>query len=263
MNYRFGIAHFGKEELGGFVFDLAGCATTAPDMASLRELLPVAIAEHVSWLVRHGEDVDGHDIEIDGVEEVDAVQTGAADGEFVFEHDTLPIEADAVETAVRHMNYATGDLVALIQALPDQVLDWQPPRSAMAKVDVWQLEAKTIREIARELPGGERYYRLGLWEGEMSLGPESEVFDRKLQREQTIARLRSLTEEERGKTFFVTRPWQDRPEQWTARKTIRRLISHERFHTKEIEQRLAWLLLGVPEFRVPVGASVEGDTSHD
>jgi hypothetical protein len=56
--------------------------------------------------------------------------------------------------------------------------------------------------------------------------------------------------------FYVTRSWQDRPEQWTVRKVIRRIISHERFHTKEIQQRLSWILLGVPEFRAPVGVSI-------
>jgi hypothetical protein len=32
-----------------------------------------------------------------------------------------------------------------------------------------------------------------------------------------------------------------------VRKVMRRIISHKRFHTREIEQRLAWLTLGVPE----------------
>jgi hypothetical protein len=36
-------------------------------------------------------------------------------------------------------------------------------------------------------------------------------------------------------------------EHWTVRKALRRIISHERFHTKEIEQQLAWLLVGPPE----------------
>jgi len=28
---------------------------------------------------------------------------------------------------------------------------------------------------------------------------------------------------------------------------MRRIISHKRFHTREIEQRRSWLTLGVPE----------------
>jgi hypothetical protein len=45
------------------------------------------------------------------------------------------------------------------------------------------------------------------------------------------------------------------------RKVLRRTISHERFHTKEIEQRLAWLLLGVPDFSR--ARKEEGATVHD
>jgi hypothetical protein len=30
---------------------------------------------------------------------------------------------------------------------------------------------------------------------------------------------------------------------------IRRVISHERFHTAEIRQRLCWLLVGIPDVR--------------
>jgi hypothetical protein len=32
---------------------------------------------------------------------------------------------------------------------------------------------------------------------------------------------------------------------------VRRVIAHERFHTAEIRQRLAWLLVGVPSFTRP------------
>jgi hypothetical protein len=35
--------------------------------------------------------------------------------------------------------------------------------------------------------------------------------------------------------------------EWTARKVMKRIISHTRFHTKEVEQRISWLTLGVPE----------------
>ena len=32
-----------------------------------------------------------------------------------------------------------------------------------------------------------------------------------------------------------------------ARKVVRRMLAHERFHTAEIQQRLSWLQLGVPQ----------------
>jgi hypothetical protein len=44
------------------------------------------------------------------------------------------------------------------------------------------------------------------------------------------------------------RSWQETAEHWTARKVVRRVIAHERFHTAEIRQRQGWILLGVPDF---------------
>jgi hypothetical protein len=55
--------------------------------------------------------------------------------------------------------------------------------------------------------------------------------------------------EDRGRKFLPRTPWGEKPEHWTPRKTVRRIIAHERFHTAEIIQRKAWLLLGVPDIR--------------
>jgi hypothetical protein len=249
MSHRVGVTEW-PDGPHGTVFDLPGCGVQAHAMAALRDLLPVAIAEHLAWLARHGETVDANaPVEFEIAEIVDPTLSDAADGEFCFEYDLRTVTGDEVEAGIRHMGYATADLLALVEPLPDAVLDWRPPQSAMAKVDVWQPNVKTIREIARELPASERYYRLGLSDHDAPSEPEEVMLDRVLQRRLTIERLRSLSDEERATMFRVQRAWQDRPEHWTARKTVRRIIGHERFHTKEIEQRLAWLLLGVPAFQ--------------
>jgi hypothetical protein len=258
MRYRVGLA-ISENETNATVFDLVGCASVAPDRSSLLEILPVAIAEHVAWLQRHGESAP-NDAEFEVTEEVDVSQSEAADGEFVFDADRQA--EDEIEMSIRAMNHATSDLLAVVEPLPERILDWRPPESAMAKIDAWQPGVKTIREIASELPAGERYYRQGLREGPEPPEPELEWYDRSLQRERTIERLRGLSPDERGKVFLVTRSWQDRPEHWTARKAIRRIISHERFHTREIQQRLSWILLGVPEFRTAAEARTKELASH-
>jgi hypothetical protein len=262
MAYRVGVTE-SPDGPQGTVFDLPCCSVQARDMAALRGLLPVAIAEHVAWLARHGETVDANTpVEFEIAEVVDPARSDAADGEFCFEDDLRPLTGDEIEAAVRHMGYATADLVALVEPLPDAVLDWRPPESAMARIDVWQPNVKTIREIARELPASERYYRTGLSNHDAPPEPDEVTFDRALQRRLTLERLRSLSHDERATTFRVQRSWQDRPEHWTARKAIRRIIGHERFHTKEIEQRLAWLLLGVPAFSRTPRPALEGAATH-
>jgi hypothetical protein len=58
--------------------------------------------------------------------------------------------------------------------------------------------------------------------------------------------------------FEKSQPWQTRgAEHWTVRKALRRAIGHERFHSREVEQRLAWLLLGAPEVSPAAGRSKE------
>jgi hypothetical protein len=62
-----------------------------------------------------------------------------------------------------------------------------------------------------------------------------------------LERLQSLTDGERSTVYRRPDPRRGGEAAWSARKILRRLINHERFHTKEIEQRLAWLLLALPE----------------
>jgi len=64
--------------------------------------------------------------------------------------------------------------------------------------------------------------------------------------EVTMKRLAALTEEERSGKGYMLKTARGETE-WTARKSLRRIINHQRFHTREIEQRLSWILLGVPD----------------
>jgi hypothetical protein len=65
--------------------------------------------------------------------------------------------------------------------------------------------------------------------------------------ESSAPRLRALSDEALGKLYRRPHPRGAGDMLWTARKVMRRIISHKRFHTREIEQRRSWLTLGVPE----------------
>jgi hypothetical protein len=110
----------------------------------------------------------------------------------------------------------------------------------------------TIREIVAGVASAEAYYRRGLRDGQEPPDPGGTLgLDE--QRELLLKDLLALSPEDRGRRFQRIRQSQTAPEHWTARKVIRRVIAHERFHTAEIRQRLAWLQLGVPVF--PAGGS--------
>ena len=91
------------------------------------------------------------------------------------------------------------------------------------------------------------YYRVSLLEQQPAQEPPEERFDLALQRERAVAHLRSLTDAQRAQVFRPSWPWRDdEDDEWPVRKALRRFIYHERFHIRDIEQTLAWLLTGGP-----------------
>jgi hypothetical protein len=239
-------------EAGGveaIVFDLPGCQCSGPDESAVRSLLPVVIAEHLAWLDQHGDVTrDAFPFAIEVVEAVDIAEMAeVAAGEFCFEDDLRPATAGAVETAMRRMAFARQDLLDIVRPLPDAVLDWEPPVEAMGKVDEWARDVRSIRGVLNHIASAEGYYARNIGSDRGAPQSEADRFDLFGQRQRALVRLRGLTEGELAAEYKHRQPWQESGyEHWTVRKALRRFIAHERFHTREIEQRLAWLLLGLP-----------------
>jgi len=249
--WRVGVGRAGDVQTA-VTFDLPGCACSASTGEAVREMLTLAIAEYRRWLARHGEAIvegDGGDGRIEIVEEIDAERAEGVEGEFVFKDDLRPLTADDVARAVRWMAYARDDLLRATDGLSDELLDWRPPASAMARIDAWKPMPLTIREILADIAGAERYYRTALCDGPgADDAADEEAPDLRVERKRSVGMLSSLEDADRGRVFAPQRAWQSGTERWTARKVVRRIIGHERFHTAEIEQRLSWIVLGAPEF---------------
>ncbi len=94
----------------------------------------------------------------------------------------------------------------------------------------------------------EIYYRDGLHDGPAK-GISEHPRDATLEHDATVRLLRSLSDVGRERVFHPVRLGHDHAEEWTVRKVLRRVISHDRAHTAEIIQRRTWLLLGVPDNR--------------
>ena len=226
------------------VFDLPGCAYAGDSAEHVRAMLPVVVAEFGAWLATHGEPVPDHEVRF--VEQIDADEAEGVEGEWIFEDDRLALDDGEVERSVRWMGYARADLLAAVDGVPDEILDWRPPATAMMRIDPWKPVPLTIREIVRDVVSAESYYRRGLSDGRVADEPADVAQEMALQRDRLVEMLRGLDGDARGRVYRPIRSWQNAPEVWTARKVVRRVISHERFHTAEIRQRMSWLLLGVP-----------------
>ncbi len=233
--YRVGLARV-QDGVEAWVFDLPGCCALASSKAGACDLLPVVIAEHLAWLDQHGEvtrDAFPFDAEI--------VEETLSDP--CFEADKAPLSADDLEAGRRQLAHSHNDLINLVRPLPDIVLDWRPPASAVM-ADEREPEARIIREILQHVAGSEGFYSFTITQSfpEHAVGPPVDIFEA---RQRSLAAIRSLSEADQSAVFRCSGAAGE--SEWTLRKMLRRTIRHERFHTKEIEQRLAWLLLGTPQ----------------
>jgi hypothetical protein len=247
VRQRIGVADEGRS-WSAVTFDLPGCLVSAASRRELLELAPIAVASHLAWLWRSGLDATRDAVELDIEEEICAADHDAADGEFCFNDDLRPTSVEDIDRGVAIMERSRADLLDAVRGVSDAILDWRPPATAMARVDEWNPQPRTIREIMSEVASAEAYYCDGLLDGAVSSADGGNA-DPVVHRSRLVATLRSLNADDRARRFEPVRSWQETPEHWTARKVIRRVISHERFHTAEIQQQLSWLLVGVPRFR--------------
>ena len=238
MKYRVCIAKRPDGSADAWVVDLPGCRAAAGSLVDAMELLPVVVGEHLAWLAGHGEPVDPS-----APFEPDVIEEAEARGEYTFGVEREAMSREDMERAIRHAGFAHADLVARLRSLPDVVLDWVPPASSV-KIDQIFPDVRSIRMMLEHLTTVQANYYIG------SLSdPPSEPQATTLEElhESSAARLRALSDEALGKLYVRSNARTGAEMQWTARKVMKRIISHTRFHAKEIEQRISWLTLGVPE----------------
>jgi hypothetical protein len=243
VTHRVGLVRYSRE-VHAWVLSLPGCVAAAAKEADLDASLRLAIAEHCGWLRANGEEAPtatGWQV----VERIDGESLGATGGEFCFEDYRRGLAPEEFERGMRLLAHARSELAGATESLPEEVLDWAPPREAFGQFDEWAPEVRTIRDVVRHVLELEVYYRSGLRDG-----PAAGIFERVGspwdEHARTADVLRAMDEESLSRSYWPVRPGRTVPEEWTARKVLARLISHERVHTAEIWQRRSWVLLGTP-----------------
>jgi hypothetical protein len=240
MALRVGIVRY-EGFMHAWVLDIPGCASGADDEDGLGDALALSVAEHRAWLARHGIDAPGGPFEV--VEDIDGTALADTGGEYCFAADREPVAATELEGLLRVAGLASTELRDAGRALPAEVLDWEPPESALGAADPWAPSIRTAREIFEHALQLEVYYRGGLAGGQ-GPGIFEAVDTPEVEAERTAGALRNAAA--RGGSSWVTRPGRASREEWTVRKVVRRLVAHHRTHAAEIEQRRTWVLLGAP-----------------
>lgn len=241
-----GVVDYGGGLTMAWVLDLPGCSAELPADGDPSRPLTLAIAEHGVWLRRHGRPADD-DFTWRTAEIVDATRPPAegGGGEFLFAAERTPLTLGEFARMLELLDFARADLLAELRELPAELLAWEPPVSAMGEVHEWAPEARTIGGIVEHVTQLEQYYRDGLRDGPAK-GKFEAVRDMEEERAATIAMLRAMDEMALSRIHHPVHSADIGAEDWTVRKTLRRMIAHERMHTAEIRQRMAWLLVGVP-----------------
>jgi predicted RNase H-like HicB family nuclease/uncharacterized damage-inducible protein DinB len=219
------------------VLDLPGCVVRAATRHEAVRRLPAAIQEYHSWLRRHGDSAPdpGESIRVEVVaESVGCGPFDRGDAAALFLPDCEPVTCEEMERTFQLMANNRADLLALVQHLSDDLLDWQP-----------NPESFSIRGLLRHVGNAEEWYVSRLvppdtlpaeWAEDETL-PIFEFLD--MERRTALTRLRQLSAEERAAVFYPA-VWTSRPDEpWTARKVLRRFLEHEREHTEQVREILA------------------------
>jgi len=216
----------------GHCLDLPGCTVRASSRTEVLARLPAAIREHLAWLRCHGEPVapEADPIEVEAAgESLGFGPFNPGDSAALFPPDRAPVTTEEMEIYFRLMGHARADLLALVEGLPDEVLDRQQ-----------DAEAWTIRRILRHIGNAEEWYVSRLVPPD-TLPPEWEHDDElpvfeflAMERRTAVDRLRRLGAEERAAVVYPAHWTSHLDEPWTARKALRRAVEHEREHTGQI-----------------------------
>ena len=221
----------GSGGTGAFVPECPGCWVfgRTPERALMKVRL--AVAEWFDWVKKHGEHVplEGKDFEIEVAEvlRVNYNPVEAGKPEPLFWSEVLPVTKEDVARTIRLMSYSRKDLLQLVSNLSDECLDWKPLNGP-----------RTIRNCLRHIAYVEPWYISRLNVDLLRKYPRNvfKMLDRT--REDVVEFLKKMP---RDKMRGIYQPKKDPSpicNLWTARKVLRRLVDHERLHTKYIEKAL-------------------------
>lgn len=222
-----------------WILDLIGCAAYGTTEKQALAKLPKGVAFYLDWVQSYG---DSSSCLVRVRKETSFVVVERIHGdELVFEADRLPATSDDINRTITLLQWAREELRLLMAQIPEAALDWVPPYKIYPEWAHW----RSIREVLVHVALCEvRYYLqwIGHNPGPLptpnNLPPDSRQWYRAVgddwkglltnTRAQTVAFLRMLTTtSDRARIV-------EKPEGWSVRKVLRRLVWHEIVHTKNI-----------------------------
>jgi predicted RNase H-like HicB family nuclease len=219
----------GPEATDAFAPDYPGCWVYGKTKTDALQQVKNNVNEWFDWMKRHGDNfLDSHDnveIEVAEMLRVDYDPSEAGTPEPLFWSEVAPITKDDIVRTLRLMAYSRDDLLAVIKSLNDKQLDWQPP-----------VKLLPIRDCLTHIARAELWYLTRLNEPWPEEIPESLTGLLEYSRGIVAEYLKNFPKR-KMKGIFQPRKYPSPVcNLWTARKVLRRIIDHERLHTRDIKK---------------------------
>lgn len=210
--------------------EVPGMGFKAPSREAAVALAPLRLAEELVWAERAGLQVavpDEPSVDVVGTVQVE-IPVGSGDSEAIFGPELSPLGRDYLEFVLAYLRASRAALLDLAQRLPASTLAWRPARGK-----------RTLAEVIGHIADADAFYTVRLE------APEAVTKDLWAQYAQPklepVARLeaaRSAALDRLGRLSQAdlerTGRHDPNSETWTARKVLRRMAWHERYHTRQI-----------------------------
>jgi hypothetical protein len=229
----------GPDATGAFVPDCPGCWVFGRTKESALKKVRSAVVDWIEWLRRQGGEIpySGRNLRVDlrrqiEIEVAEMMQVAynpakAGKPEPLFWSEVLPVKKDDIRRTIKLMDYSRKDLRNLVSNLTKEQLNFKPPG-----------QPRTIKNCLKHIGYVEPWYinRLNI---ELPENYPKDVFEfLNYTREIVVNSLSDIHREKMREVFQPTKYKSPTCDLWTARKVLRRLVDHERLHTRYIQKVL-------------------------
>ncbi len=221
----------GPQATGAFVPDCPGCWVFGHTKERAKEKVRIAIVEWFDWLEKHGEntpDISNKlEIEVTEMLRLDYNPVKAGKPEPLFWSEVPPVKKEDIKRTIRLIAYSRKDLLNLVSNLTGKQLSFKSPD-----------KPRTVKNCLKHIAYVETWYitRLNI---ELSENYPKDVFGLlNYTRKMVVSSLSNLPKEKMRGIFQPSKYKSPICDLWTARKVLRRLVDHERLHTKYIQSLL-------------------------
>jgi GNAT superfamily N-acetyltransferase len=231
-----------RDHIAAWLLDFPGCVASSSDRTAALACVPATMGRFAAWLAAHGESCNVPATErVDIREEIATEVVAGYERSATFADDRRPAAPDEVEAALRRLDLARADVLALLPRIDA----WQQVNGALPTLDqpggggapsgAFAAE-RTSDDVLRHLAGTEMWLgtRLGhsRYDGPARYAEIRPYLD--ATHAWAMAQVREVQDTDPSAHAF-----DGRGEEWTLPKVLRRLVSHALDHFVELDRRLA------------------------